>query len=322
MMSRTCKIGLVLAAGILGLGIGLHISMLKKNTITISFVGDVMLSRGVQGWIEDYGYEYPYEQVKQYFLEDDLTIGNLECPITDAHKAADKTKRFLFRADPQNAKALKKAGFDCMNLANNHTMDCLSQGLEDTMFYLRECGIDSVGAAKNAHSHKPYVFEKNGVRIGILAYSAFPPEGFFFQGEEVTVRYISTMDLSVLERDLETLESDFKIVYFHWGREYQPYISEQQEKLAKKAVECGADFVVGSHPHVLQEIGEYKGVPIYYSLGNFVFDRQIPSGTDKSMILQIIVGRDGIQKIREIPVEIRKGQPALIEQKEQRLTED
>lgn len=279
-----------------------------------------MLSRGVQEWIEDYGYEYPYEQVKQYFLEDDLTIGNLECPITETKRAADKTKRFLFRADPQNAKALKYAGFDCMNLANNHTMDFLSQGLKDTMFYLRECGIESVGAAENAHSHKPYVFEKNGVRIGLWAYSAFPPEGFFFQGEEETVRYISTMDLSALETDLKTLEClecDVKIVYFHWGREYQPYISEQQETLAKKAVDYGADFVVGSHPHVLQEAGEYKGVPIYYSLGNFVFDRQIPSGTDKSVILQIVAGRDGIEKIREIPVEIRKGQPVPIESEKQ-----
>ena len=103
------------------------------------------------------------------------------------------------------------------------------------------------------------------------------------------------------------VDCDFLIVYFHWGIEFQRYKSEMQELIAKKAVDFGADFVVGAHPHVLQEPEVYEGRYIYYSLGNFIFDKQIPPGTDETMILQITVGRDGLRDVREIPVVIRKG---------------
>ncbi len=269
-----------------------------------------MLSRGVDTYLQEYGYDYPYEDVRELFLSDDLTIGNLECPITDSGNPADKTKRFLFRADVENAAALKRAGFDCLNLANNHSMDYLSKGLLDTMNHLESSGLAYVGAAENASTSTAYTFEKNGIKVGILAYSAFPPEGFFYNKDEPTVRYISTMDLSGLEADLASLECDFKMVYFHWGVEYLPYKSEIQEQLARTAVDSGADFVVGTHPHVLQEKSIYKDTYIYYSLGNFIFDSQIPPGTDESMIVQLTVGKEGLVDIAEIPLVIKRGKPS------------
>ena len=84
----------------------------QPDEITISFVGDIMLSRGVQSYLEEFGYDYPYEDVRDLFLQDDLTVGNLECPITDYENAANKAKRFLFKADAENASALKRAGFE------------------------------------------------------------------------------------------------------------------------------------------------------------------------------------------------------------------
>ena len=143
--------------------------------------------------------------------------------------------------------------------------------------------------------------------MGLLAYSALPPEGYFFNADKPTVQYISTLDFSGLEEDIASVDCDFLIVYFHWGIEFQRYKSEMQELIAKKAVDLGADFVVGAHPHVLQEPEVYKGRYIYYSLGNFIFDKQIPPGTDETMILQITVGRDGLRDVREIPAVIRKG---------------
>ena len=137
----------------------------QPDEITISFVGDIMLSRGVQSYLEEFGYDYPYEDVRDLFLQDDLTVGNLECPITDYENAANKAKRFLFKADAENASALKRAGFDCLNLANNHTMDYTSPGLLDTMTHLEANGLDYVGASENAASKKPYIFEKNGIRV-------------------------------------------------------------------------------------------------------------------------------------------------------------
>lgn len=268
-----------------------------------------MLSRSVQDYLDQYGYDYPYEDVREIFLNDDLTIGNLECPITDNENSADKTKRFIFRADKENAAALKRAGFDCLSLANNHTMDYLSGGLEDTMMYLKNNGVAFVGAANNSSSDSSFLFEKNGIKVGVLAYSMFPPEGFFYNKDKPTIQYISHKDSSRLKEALTALDCDFKMVYFHWGTEYQPYKSDSQEFMAKKAIDLGADLVVGTHPHVRQEPEFYHGRYIYYSLGNFIFDRQIHPGTDEGVILQVTVNKNGILNIEEIPVKIKAAKP-------------
>ncbi len=285
--------------------------MRDSGQITISFVGDIMLSRSVQGYLDEYGYDYPYEEVREIFLNDDLTIGNLECPITDVTNAADKTKRFIFQADEENAVALKRAGFDCLNLANNHSMDYLSQGLHDTMVHLENNELAFVGAAENSSINTSYHFKKNGIKVGILAYSMFPPEGYFYNENKPTIQYISNLDTSPLESDLASLDVDFKIVYFHWGIEYQPYKSESQELMAKKAIDLGADLIVGAHPHVQQDVEIYNGKYIYYSLGNFIFDRQIPPGTDEGMILQVTIDKNGVLEIEEMPVKIEKAKPSL-----------
>lgn len=282
----------------------------------MSIVGDIMLSRGVQKYLTENGYDYPYENVREIFLQDDFTIGNLECPVTDNRNSVDKTKRFLFRADTENGPALKRAGFDCLNLANNHATDCLSEGLSDTMDILEENGILVSGASRSADSESSCVLEKNGIRIGVLAYSALPPEGFFYLEDRPNIRYISTRSLSRLEEDIASLDCDFTIIYFHWGPEYMPFHSENQEMIAREAIDAGADFVVGTHPHVLQESEIYKGKYIYYSLGNFIFDKQIPPGTDQSIILQLTVKKDGDVKVSEIPAVIRKSQPVLVETQE------
>lgn len=285
-----------------------------KGEAVVTIVGDIMLSRGVQQYLTEYGYDYPYEEIRHIFLEDDLTVGNLECPITRRESAADKTKRFVFRADEENAAASKRAGVDCLNLANNHSMDYLSGGLSDTMEQLKAQGLSFVGAGDNASADPYAVFEVNGLTIGLFAYSALPPEGFFFHKEKPTISYIGTTNLSRLETEIKAADCDFNIVYFHWGIEYEPYKSETQERLAKGAIDAGADLVVGAHPHVLQGKELYQGKYIYYSLGNFIFDRQIPPGTDESLILQLTIDQDGLKKAEEIPVKIWKGQPATTQQ--------
>lgn len=317
MLKRKNTAAILAAAGVLALGIlaGAFIPAAtaeeKSDTgpLTVSIVGDIMLSRSVQPYLTEYGYDYPYEEVSALFLADDLTIGNLECPITANENAADKTKRFIFRADEDNAPALKRAGFDCLNLANNHSMDYLSDGLSDTMANLEQSGLSYIGAAENAAANCSQVFEKNGIKVGLLAYSALPPEGFFYNQDKPTVRYVSTMDFSRMETDIAALECDFLIVYFHWGIEYLPYQSEAQEQIARTAIDLGADFVVGTHPHVLQETEIYKDKYIYYSLGNFIFDRQIPPGTDESIILQLVIEKEGLVSVDEIPVKIINGKP-------------
>ena len=253
-----------------------------------------MLSRGVDSYIKKSGYDHLYENMKDIFLEDDLTIVNLECPITEYSRGANKASRFVFKASADNAKAMKKAGIDLCDLANNHTMDYRSEGLKDTMDELVRAGISYVGAGENAGEDMSYIFEKDGFRLGILAYSIFPPEGFVFNADKANINYLLDYDGNKSEKikaELNNLKADFKMVYFHWGIEYEPYASKMQKDLARYAIDNGADFVVGAHPHVIQESELYKGKYIYYSLGNCIFDEQVPKGTDEGLMLRISIDK-------------------------------
>lgn len=286
-------------------GAGVESFTEKENKETvISVAGDIMLSRGVQPKLEKFGYDYPYEQIKELFLTDDLTIVNLECPITEAENPVSKPSNLIFKADLENAEALKRNGIDCIDLANNHSMDYRADGLGETMDVLETVGIATVGAGRNADDDFTQIFEINGLRIGVLAFTEFSTEGFFYNANEPCFDLVTEYNLDSVAKRIEEFDCDFKIVYFHWGIEYEGAHSDRQELFAHRAVESGANFVVGSHPHVLQDTEIYKGVPIYYSLGNFVFDRQVPFHTDETAVLQITVDEDGLAKTEFIPCRI------------------
>lgn len=285
-------------------------------SIELTFAGDIMLSRGLDKYLNEKGYDYPYENIKDIFLSDDLTIVNLECPITSYGRGANKAKRFVFKANSENAFAMKRAGIDLCDLANNHTMDYRSEGLGDTMDALTKAGIAYVGAGENASSNMSYIFEKNGYKVGILAYSLFPPEGMVYNENNPNINYLSEFEDLKSERvktDLKKLKADFKIVYFHWGVEYEPFARDMQKKLARDTIDGGADFVVGTHPHVIQGSEVYNGKYIYYSIGNCVFDKQIQKGTDEGMLLRVNIGKNKSVNIKEQRFKIKKGRPELVE---------
>ncbi len=271
----------------------------RQEEISITIVGDIMLSRGVQSFLDSEGYDYPYTDLKEILINDDLSLANLECPITDSNTAAGKPGRFVFKADKDNAEALKRAGFELLNLANNHTMDYKYEGLEDTMSALSEVDLAYFGAGQSASENMSYIYQKYGIRIGFLAYSLFPPEGFVYNAGKSTVNYMSESELDQMKIELDNLDADIKIVYFHWGIEFEPYVSEIQKKAGRLAIDYGADFVVGTHPHVIQPKEVYKNRYIYYSLGNCIFDKQIPKGTDQGLLLRLKVDKEGIKSVEE-----------------------
>lgn len=291
----------------------IYINVIKKRgSIELSIVGDIMLSRGVDSYISKNGYSYPYENLKNIFLADDLTIVNLECPITEYGRGANKPERFVFKAKTENANAMKEAGIDLCNLANNHTMDYRSEGLKDTMENLSKAGISYVGAGANANTDMSYIFEKDGFKIGILAYSIFPPEGFVYDENSPGINYLvdhEDLKSDRIREDLKNLKADFKIIYFHWGIEYEPFAGIRQKELARIAIDSGADFIVGAHPHVIQDKEVYKGKYIYYSLGNCIFDKQIPKGSDEGLLLSLSIDKFKNINIKEKRFKIKLGQP-------------
>jgi poly-gamma-glutamate synthesis protein (capsule biosynthesis protein) len=286
-----------------------------RHEVVISFAGDILLDRGVADALEQNGMAYPYGGIARLFRRDDITVANLECPLTSTGGGAMKAKRFVFKADPKNAGVLKSAGFDALMLANNHTMDFLSAGLSDTMTALENTGLLYAGAGRSREEIGPCFINKNGISIGILSYSSLPPECFMYDGGSATIAYARAGYLDGMQKEIRNAAArcDFLIVYFHWGTEYRHDASDLQIEIAHAAVDFGAAAVVGTHPHVLQGRESYKGVPIYYSVGNFVFDKQIPEGTDEAVVVQMTVGKNGIIAVHELPVVIERCRPHLAE---------
>lgn len=283
----------------------------SRQNAVISIAGDIMLDRDVKRAIVKKGAAYPFEGVSQLFSTDDITIANLECALTKGGVAA--TKEFVFRADPDIAAEMKSAGFDALALANNHAMDYLGAGLSDTIKALEDSGISYAGARGIGEELKPCFIEKHGVRIGFLSYCALSPEDC--GGDSGAIAFVREDKLDEMKSEIKNAakQCDFLIAYFHWGLEYRNDILDSQIEIAHAAVDSGASLVVGTHPHVLQGKEIYKGTPIYYSIGNFVFDRQIPYGTDEAVILRLTVGKNGIISTEELPVIIEDCQPKLAE---------
>jgi poly-gamma-glutamate synthesis protein (capsule biosynthesis protein) len=293
---------IVLIVGVMG-------KVYYSREIILCAVGDILLDRGVGDRIDD-DYDYPYRKVKHVFEGADITFGNLECPITTEGTPALKKSILLFKANPESTPAIKEAGFDILNLANNHTMDYDTKGIINTMNILKDFNIDFIGAGHNYNEgRKPFYIKKNGCKVGFLGYSVFPPEGYISFIDRPDV---AKVDFDTLGDEIKSAKKncDFLIVSFHWGKEYEFYPGSMQKDIAHTVIDSGGDLVLGHHPHVLQGVERYKEGLIFYSLGNFIFDRQIPNGTDETIIVKLKI-KDERAEAQLIPIRIKNCQPCV-----------
>ncbi|WP_176431283.1 CapA family protein [Anaerovirgula multivorans] len=288
----------------------------NDRDITLVAVGDILLDRGVRRSIERHDRNYPYLNVQEYFQKGDISFANLECPLTPGGTSVLKDRTLIFKGDIENGRVLKEVGFTILNLTNNHTLDYGPEGLVDTLEVLKENGIFSLGVGLNAQeARQPVFISIKGSTIGFLGYSQFPPEGYFYFPDRPEVARIDP-DLMPEEITRAKESCDFLVVSFHWGKEYDFYPSEQQKALAHLAVDSGADLILGHHPHVLQSIEQYQDKLIFYSLGNFVFDRQIQPGADETVILNLKISKGQWQEAILIPVKIIDCQPTPVDGEE------
>ncbi|RXI98698.1 CapA family protein [Anaerobacillus alkaliphilus] len=244
-------------------------------TITISAAGDVTL-----GSDESYGYQGSFNQtaknnghaffiknIKDLFSKDDLTMVNLEGPLTTATTKAKK--QFAFKGNPDYTEILTLGGIDVVNLANNHTFDYLQKGYDDTKKHLKQAGVGYFGY-EDYHIH-----DIKGVKIGFLGYTGW--------NDTTTIR-------SQIKEDIQALRGQgthIIIVNFHWGQEKSYVPNQTQKSLGRHTIDAGADLVVGHHPHVVQGIEMYKDKFIVYSLGNFMFGgNRNPSDKDTFVFQQ------------------------------------
>jgi len=239
-------------------------------------VGDIMLADAAQPFLDTYGYDYPFRNLRSSFTGADLLVGNLEVPLTRHPTPLDPDKTYIYKADPASASALKDFGFNLLCLANNHMLDYGVQGLLDTLETLRTCELPHFGAgASYADAVAGAVLEAKGTRVGHLGFmERYGPYGttypdYFARGDQPGVAEMSEEAVRQATGALKPAV-DVLVVHLHWGRNYAP-VTEVQRTWGRLAVDLGADLVLGHHPHVAQGVEVYGGVPIVYSLGNFTF---------------------------------------------------
>lgn len=242
-----------------------------KEIVQLAFFGDLMLDRSVRTNIEKKGVDWLFSEAGALFSESDFTIANLEGPVADFATKSVGTEvgdpgHFSFVFDKKNLAGLKKQGLNIFNLGNNHILNFGAAGLEQTKVNLAAEGLQYFGEPKNKDSY--LVVEKSGVKLGFVSYNQFD------QG---------SADAAIVAIKKLRPQVDWLIVYTHWGVEYKNQPNEDQTNLAHQFIDAGADAIIGSHPHVVQSIEQYKDKYIFYSLGNFIFDQFFSEETKEGL---------------------------------------
>ncbi|MFH1379027.1 MAG: CapA family protein [bacterium] len=277
------------------------VSVYAGTIVSVTAVGDMRFNGYIGDKIKAHGFEYPFKQVQGILSSADIAYGNFECAISSQDLAFEK--KYVFKADPEMVKALTAAGFDIVDLANNHSGDYGEESFIETMRVFKEHGLLFSGAGMNIEeSRKPVIIERNGLVIAFLSYSNTLPDDFWATKTSpgVTPAYLDYISADV---GSAKMNADIVVVCYHGGDERSERPKQSQIDIAHAAIDAGASLVLGHHPHVLQGIEMYKGVPIIYSLGNFMFLSLAKQCYD-SMIVTAQLSRKGIETLEVIPVRI------------------
>ena len=246
----------------------------ESRTVTVSAVGDCTLgtdesfntSTNFNAYEAMNGTSYFFQNVRSILEADDATFANFEGTLTT--ETARESKEYAFKGDPSYTQILTDGSIDVVTLANNHSSDYGAKSLTDTEEALDAAGIDYCIGDKIA------VKEVNGIPTAFI--------GIYVLNDGMAREEQVKQTIAAAKQQGAKLV----IVAFHWGTEKATEPDETQKSLAHTAIDCGADLVVGHHPHVLQAIEYYKGKYIAYSLGNFCFGgNSAPSDMD-TMIFQ------------------------------------
>lgn len=271
----------------------------ETKKASLIFTGDVLLSDYVLNNYNSTGIEGVLdEEMLKALKEADVTVINQEFPFsTRGQQAPDK--QFTFRVNPSYVSVLKEMGVDMATIANNHVLDFGDEALLDTMDTLEQAGILYAGAGENMErASQLQVIEASGLRVGMLAASrVIPVASWNIENHQPGV--FCTYDPTLLVREIEEAkeECDYLFVYVHWGIERNTTPEDYQKNMARQYIDAGADAVIGSHPHVLQGIEFYKEKPIFYSLGNFIFNQDI----EKTMTVQLEAEEGKTTSVRILP---------------------
>lgn len=275
-----------------------------SGTMSLIAVGDIMLGGRSRRVIASRGAGYPFEAVAPLLNSAPVVMGNLEGPF--ARIARRQERNFSYRMNPDLAKAIAGAGIGVLTLANNHLMDCGRIGVLETLAALDAASIGALGAGiTSRHAHQPVIRQAGGLRIGMLGY-------YWNQrcGSMTNDAGCAVDSPQALAEDIGSLRQqvDRVVVTFHWGVPYLREPSAEDRAKARLAIDCGADAVIGHHPHIIQPFEIYRERPIFYSVGNFTF------GSANSRAEGLMVGfgfEDAATTVQIFPLYVKNRDPRI-----------
>lgn len=290
-------------------------SIQEDPITTILFTGAIVPGRCVQAAVDEQGNaDFIYVDVRDLISEADIAVGTLNAALSDfpPHKGCIET--FVLVGSSINADAMAAAGFDVMSVATNHIKNCGlancgDRAFLDTMDNLERVEIQAVGAGNNlAEALEPVVIEKNGIRFGFVSLGEI--ESMAFASEDSPGIAPLPEDFVIADENLQTsiaaakAISDVVIVMPHWGSDYQDTPNYRQLHFDQVIVDAGADLVIGNHSHWIQGMREIDDIPVFYSLGSFVFDQDWSIKTQQGIVVRVTFQGIKILSYEVIPVHI------------------
>ncbi len=267
-----------------------------EKLVTVLAAGDVMFDREVRTIMQKKGEESPFANIRgledRFLYGADIFTANLEGAISE-RRAPDKTIDFAF--DVSVAAMLKRLHFTVVSTANNHALDQGSQGAADTQAALAASGVGGCGHEVRDDT-PPWTTTVRGTTVAMLCYNVTD----------------NPLDEKAAEAAVRAAKAthDVVLVFMHWGAEYQTRPTTAQVALGRKLVDWGADAVIGSHPHVVEGMEMWKGRPIFWSLGNFVFDQYWSVETQRGLAVGLAIGEKGMTAYL-FPTVSEKSRPRL-----------
>jgi len=284
----------------------------ERRKIVIHAAGDTSLDPNFISTYRTEGYGYAWSGLDGLFENDDLSIVNLECAVSE--KGSPLPKDFNFRGDPRALPPMRKAGVEVASLANNHAYDYGPEALVDTVKNLRDVGITPVGAGKDdVEAEAPAVLRVGGWSIAVVAWDAVVDPWPTAVAAPAHPGVAFGHDFNAVVRAVRSVSrrADLTIVQTHWGVELDTQPESFQVPQAHELIQAGADMIFGGHSHRLQPLDIYKGKPIFWSLGNFVWPNFSSAGASTG-VAEVIVFPDGSIKARLLPAYITSaGHPVL-----------
>lgn len=262
---------------------------LKKPAREEDIVADpfTLRSRPVEvDWAEaGTDWDFPFRKISSFLQERDLVVINLETPLTD--QARDKG---LFKSDPNYATAMRRAGITAVNLSNNHIFDAGEKGFHDTLDHLEQAGVKCLGIGDNLEDARAgKIIEVAGTKYCFLSYTQFCNSRFASLAGAQSG--LLPLDRKLMVEDIARAKdkADLVIISLHWGFENQPSVHPAQTEMAHELIDAGADCLIGHHPHVPHAVEVYRGRPIIYSLGNFIFAQRNHARWSDNFLCELIV---------------------------------